>query len=600
VKKTEVFITGGRSLARIKTVDTRSLFEWHPTYNKVGTFKLHCDIKYYEYLRDYEKLDIFIEHTADPDHFGIVENVEIDENEDGERFLEVSGRMGEALLERRVLFGDVKYESVQPAQIIAELINCSLIKPAESARQVHNLQIGTLVNADGGVDCFAGKDACLLGSVLNIAQTAYIGFNLRIAENITEELDEETGLMIKAWNPPSLIFETYKGANRTEEDNTETNIETVAVTNLLTNGHFAGLTGWQTWGRVGPGMRYPVFRDPAPIPPPGLSVSGGVVTKTRNYDMIQHMSPSGGEGAWIMTWNESPHLFQSVNLAEGHMYYMAIEVENRTGDTISFGINKLLQTGATAGWTRLAALYVPEKSGAYIFFAGVSGLKEMKNQTVRFRAAVLIDMTATFGVGQEPGFEFMRNNVFFESGSWWFRQQVIKFIPNALDTLVFSRDKDVLIGTHYRKSIVNERNFAYVRGEDVATEIDGGATGWQRKEMAVDASGDVPRSYNGVPLGIPSYTAMLLSSAGAVMGKMTVHEIFEGDLYLLSDKQFGRDYYLGDRVNAIDKEIGFSSSMRISEAFEVWHDNGYSISVVLGDDIFTVTDLIKLVGKGAK
>ncbi len=116
----------------------------------------------------------------------------------------------------------------------------------------------------------------------------------------------------------------------------------------------------------------------------------------------------------------------------------------------------------------------------------------------------------------------------------------------------------------------------------------------------MDLSGQVSRKLDEVTLPETSYRVMLESAAKAALRKMTVNEVVDCEFYLLSNKQFGKDFYLGDIVNCTDESIGFSVNLRISSVTESWDINGYKLSIKLGEDIPDIYETMKLVTKGAK
>lgn len=71
----------------------------------------------------------------------IVEKTELSTDlEEGDRLV-VSGRSLESLLLRRVIPKKVKYESIDPREIIKTILNENIIEPSEPARKIHNFKI---------------------------------------------------------------------------------------------------------------------------------------------------------------------------------------------------------------------------------------------------------------------------------------------------------------------------------------------------------------------------------------------------------------------------------------------------------------------------
>ena len=105
---------------------------------------------------------------------------------------------------------------------------------------------------------------------------------------------------------------------------------------------------------------------------------------------------------------------------------------------------------------------------------------------------------------------------------------------------------------------------------------------------------------DGVTIPEASYRVMIIEEAKKLLRTMVVSEFLQGKFYLLGNKQYRKDFYLGDLVNCVDNKIGFESTLRISGSNEVWDTNGYSLSLTFGDDVPNIYQTIKLVTKGAK
>ncbi len=75
-------------------------------------------------------------------------------------------------------------------------------------------------------------------------------------------------------------------------------------------------------------------------------------------------------------------------------------------------------------------------------------------------------------------------------------------------------------------------------------------------------------------------------------------EVVEVELYHMSNKQYARDYDIGDIVTARDKEIGFVTDLRITSVSQTWDSKGHTIDVTLGTSVPRLTERIKLISKG--
>lgn len=567
----EIYVLN-QALDRIGVVDVYESFVWTPAYNAIGSWELRCPMSYFDLLQ----VERIIQCTEDNEHNGVIEHVEKVTDDKGVESLLTKGRMLEALLERRVARGSNLYQDQQPAAILADLAGKNIINPEDQDRKIANFEVSGQPQADGGVVSYAANNPTMLAAAQSLMQAAQLGFSLAA--------DDER---------KKLVLKLYKGSNRTEEDNTITNITVKPVVSLLSNGEFSdGLTGWQTQYNKRAYNEY-TREEFGPYP---LIVSNGIASKSK-------VCSKGYDGKFYDIWEQSPHAYQAVSLDSSHIYYMSASVSNQTDSVIGFGIQKdgacILSAGRTSGFVNLGALFVPSLSGQYGFYMGLGDLADREGQYVYMDYGLLVDLTATFGIGNEPDLEYCSSSIYLTSDGWKYKEQVISFVSNGNDPLVFSRDRDTLIEIEYSKNTVNERNVLYVHGDGIDTVIFMGApSGLMRKEASLDLSG-MKRTVDGVEIPQASYLAILRREGLATLRKMVVSELIDGRYYLLSNKQYRRDFNLGDLINCVDR-IGFETTLRITETTEVWDTQGYSLAVTLGDDVPDIYETIKLVTKGAK
>lgn len=572
----EIYVLN-QSLERIGGVDVYESFSWDTKYNDIGSFELHCPLEFFGLLRE----ERYIQCTADDYHNGIIEYIEKTTNAEGVENLVVKGRTLEAILERRTIKA-AKYESVQPAAICADLIRRNAGELAEPARQIGGLSVGSTPNADEGVVSYSCAKTSLLDAVKSILQESQIGFRLYI-----DDADPAAR---------KILFDMYKGENRTEEDNTETEINVVDVPVLLTNEAFTGnMDGWEK-DRADPEHGYSVA---------GSGSVGNLIKKTKLWKRWKNEET--GEKYEMPV--HSGYLSQSVNLDSQHIYYMAIRANNPTASVVGFGL--MDEAGACTlmiqnqtDFVEHRILYVPESPGKKPFVMGYGNLSdepEKEGESLLMDYGLMIDLTATFGAGNEPGLEWCNENIYHGNG-WKYKNQVIRFVENANDPLFFSRDRENLIEVEYTKTTVNERTVMYVYGQNDVTEVltQGAEDGIARRECCLDVASSVPQVVDGITIPDASYRLMLQRAGRAELRKMVVNEFVDGAMYIYSPKQYGRDFHLGDLVTCSDNKIGFETILRINEASQTWDINGYGLSILFGEDVPDIYETMKLVTKGAK
>lgn len=574
-KDTEIYVYD-ENLDRLGTVDVYEAFIWNPKYNGIGTFELHCSTQFFSLLQS----DRIIQSTADDYHNGIIEHIEKAQNFEGVQKLIVKGRMLESILERRIAIGEYSYESMQPAQIISDLITKNAITPVDSSRKISNLKLGALPNADEGTIYYAGDNERLIDVVKKICDIAQLGFRVYLD-----------------YDKKEIHLDIYKGVNRTEEANTQTHFETNVSVNALPSGFWVNdLTDWKQVDG-GPNWKKDEILE--------VKDSPKAFYKRKIQDRYaEYWETTGNFKQWIYFWRKAGYIHKDISLNKDHIYYVEVCCDNPTDCVLGYGFGNE-ETGftfnvpRTQGYERFNCLYVPPASGSNRFTVAFGELPE-EWLTVRTQYCMAIDLTKTFGVGLEPKLEWCQKNFIRKGDTWNYRTEIIELIENHNDPLVLSRDRDTLVEVEYLKNSTNERTVLYVKGDTLDTKIESGtAAEIMRKEAFINLSG-IKRERSGITIPEPSYIAMLKYQAKAAMRKMAANEIIDGKLYVLSNKQFRRDFDLGDLVMCTDNNIGFTTNLRITSASESWDINGYQITVTLGNEVPDITETIKLVAKGAK
>lgn len=142
-----------KSFEVVSLCDTFSSLIWTERYSGYGDFELYLPASvaninmfprgFYLWLIEpfvYDKNGKKIETRND---VMIIEKTELSTDiEEGDQLI-ISGRSLESLLLRRVIPKKVKYESVDPREIIKTILNENIIKPSEPARKIPNFKIAT-------------------------------------------------------------------------------------------------------------------------------------------------------------------------------------------------------------------------------------------------------------------------------------------------------------------------------------------------------------------------------------------------------------------------------------------------------------------------
>lgn len=162
------------------------------------------------------------------------------------------------------------------------------------------------------------------------------------------------------------------------------------------------------------------------------------------------------------------------------------------------------------------------------------------------------------------------------------------------DPIILSTDYDNLNSSDYLYDETPLKNSVLIGGAGEGLErfyslIKGSKSGLQLREFFLDAASvnktykdgqDQEHEYT------PSeYTALLNQQGMQALNNQTAIETFTGEINVsFGVYQFNRDYFLGDVVTIQDNKINKYVNDRITEATEVQDENGYSVSVVFGEN----------------
>lgn len=576
-----------KSLKKIKMLDKFSYFTASQAYNEVGNFELRCPVDLFQWLKNGN----YLMHSNDFQHAYIVEYVEKDTDEEGVGYLLVKGRSIDSIFDRRVCIGKRIFQTVEPAQIISQLITDNVISPADAARKIGDVEIKNLVNADEGGTDYSCDYSNLLNDIVTLAQNAYIGFNTYILDG-------------------KIIFNTYKGVNRTEQANTNVTILTNAAQTVNMDAGISSLRYWNLIRNI-----YSDWQEHYPLEIiEGGGYGGSQLDKSKYKDRTAVYNDEGKFVHWEYVWRKSGYMYQEISLDADHIYYVMVSGFNPTTTQIGCGImTKKTSTSAEydysftlnfpAGMTSyeaISCLYVPEESGKYKFAVGYGDLEEVEGQHAYFDAAVVIDLTEIFGAGKEPVLEECDESIYYDSGAWKYKTKVITLVENSNPIMAFSRDRDTLLTVEYIHNSTNEKNKMYVRGDDgTVTTVSADTeecTGIDLKESFLDAG--IKRESDGISIPEASFENMLKNAGRADLNSLTDSETISGTFYMLSNKKYGTDFYLGDMVDFVDNTLGIVTYKRISAVTETWDEDGYTLDITLGDDILKLTDFVKLISKG--
>ena len=180
---------------RLAVIDDYVSFIWSTRYYTVGDFELcvSADGDLSLFQKDYYVV------RDDDEHIGIIENVKIQSNEDGNDLMIISGRFLSALLARRIIAVQTTVDGTI-SSCVNQLITENVIDPEITARQIDNFTLGDHAVSTTMQAQYTGKN--LLDTISDICNAYGIGFKTTLND------DNE------------FVFNLYNGVDHTYDQNT--------------------------------------------------------------------------------------------------------------------------------------------------------------------------------------------------------------------------------------------------------------------------------------------------------------------------------------------------------------------------------------------
>lgn len=179
------------SFERKAEVDDYISFIWTTRYYTYGDFEL-CTAANTKYMSLFMKGYYVV--RDDDENIGIIEDIKIQRNDDGNEIIIVSGRFLSSILERRIIADQITVTGKISACINA-LINANVINPSITARKINNFVLGSYDVATTMQAQFTGQN--LLETISDICKTYGLGFK------VTLNSDHQ------------FVFMLFAGVNRT-------------------------------------------------------------------------------------------------------------------------------------------------------------------------------------------------------------------------------------------------------------------------------------------------------------------------------------------------------------------------------------------------
>ena len=246
-----------KNFEMLAIIDYYVSFIWTTRYYDCGDFELVVDV-------NSNSLDLFQKDyyicRDDDEHVGIIENIKIQKNEDGQELIIVSGRFLSCILGRRIISEQTQINSTV-SDAIYLLLNNEIIDPLIAKRKISNFTYGDYTTAETIEVQYTGDN--LLKTITAICSTYGIGFKTLLSDNnqfvfqLFDGVDRSYGQSV---NPYVVFSDEYENLLSSEY---EENYQDIA-TNVLVAGEGEGLdrrTLWVTETDPSGIDRHEVYKD---------------------------------------------------------------------------------------------------------------------------------------------------------------------------------------------------------------------------------------------------------------------------------------------------------------------------------------------------
>lgn len=171
------------------------------------------------------------------------------------------------------------------------------------------------------------------------------------------------------------------------------------------------------------------------------------------------------------------------------------------------------------------------------------------------------------------------------------------------DPVVFDSASDDILESTYTANWADGKNVAYVAGEGEGNQrkllvVTNAATmpiGTDRKELWVDARDLSSQKEDGSYLTNAQYEDLLHQRGLQRLAEYQYIESFSSVIKTFGFEQnvLGVDFFLGDFVTIVDRELGLSMDTQITEVEQTWDEKGYRIEITFGKPQPKILDVVK-------
>lgn len=266
-----------RNFEKQCVVDDYVSFIWTSRYYTTGDFELCIDItsdKAQHIVKDYYIM------REDDDNVGIIENIQIDMNEDGQEIVIVSGRFLSSILGRRIIDSQTQLNTTV-GDALATLVVNAIITPTDTVRKISNMRLGTYNVTDERIKAqYTGDN--LLDTVSTVCETYGLGHKITLSGNLFRfNLYKGVDRSYNQTENPYVVFsDEYDNLLSSSYAENKSDL----VTTALVAGEGEGLARKTVWvGAEATGLdRYEVYVDKR-----DLSTNEGEISDTDYFEQLK-------------------------------------------------------------------------------------------------------------------------------------------------------------------------------------------------------------------------------------------------------------------------------------------------------------------------
>ena len=174
---------------------------------------------------------------------------------------------------------------------------------------------------------------------------------------------------------------------------------------------------------------------------------------------------------------------------------------------------------------------------------------------------------------------------------------------SVIEVVILSTDMEDVLSSAYESSIQDEKTIAFVQAEDSGsnrkstTAGDTSKTGFDRKELYVDAR-DIQSSSGDDKMTDAEYIEAMKQRGLEKLAEYTKSQSFEASIRVFGETQyeFGKDYFVGDKITIQDTRLGVQVDAVVSEAEEEFEDT-YGLTLTIGYSNLTILQKISRTSK---